>query len=96
MKLLDDNTALTHWEGEMGEEYEIKLSFIFNPEEKQTHWEPGIPAHVEVEFVERKELVGLDVYGWVEFEVTDEIFADYNVQIMEAINQEFIDNMGEE
>ena len=95
MKLKDDH-AITHWEDDDGSEYEIRLSFILNPEEKQTHWEPGNPAYVEVEFVERKELVGLDVYGWVEFEVTDEIFAGYSVEIMEAINQQFIDRMGEE
>ena len=97
MKLTDDNTALTHWMDENDNEYEIKLSFIYNPAEKQTNLEEGCPAHVDIDGVERWELVGLDDYGWVEFHgETDDEFSDWTAEIYDAIQKQAADNANED
>ena len=106
MKLNIDNTAETTWEGPEGEEWEVRILFSYQPSEPmQTNpdhpmFGRGCDAGIVDMQVERREFTVLSngtATGWVLFDgATDSQEADWKIEIMEAINQEFIDNMGEE
>ena len=104
--ILNDDHALTYWTDNQDYEWEIKILFSYQPSKPmQTNpdhpmFGPGCDAGIVDMQVERREFTVLSngtATGWVLFEgATDKEEADWSVEIMEAINQEFIDNMGEE
>ena len=104
--ILKDDHALTHWTDNQDHEWEIKILFSYQPSEPmQTNpdhpmFGPGCDAGIVDMQVERREFTVLSngtATGWVLFDgATDSQEADWSVEIMEAINQEFIDGMGEE
>ena len=103
MKLTDDNTALTHWtDPDTDAEWSIKILFSYQPAEGPDYEDghmtyPGCDAGIVDMDIARKELVGLDVWDWVEFDgATDKEEDEWAIEIHEAINQKFIDDMGEE
>ena len=98
MKLTDDNTALTHWTDEDGAEWSIKILFSYQPAEGPDYEDghmtyPGCESGIVGLQVERKGN-GADWSIWNG--ATDKEEAEWAVEIHEAINQKFIDGMGEE
>ena len=104
---LNDDYALTTHEDENGAEWEIKILFTYQPFEGPDYEEgrevyPGCDASIQNIQVERLEPIyigGINTgdESWVLFDgATEKEEADWAVEIMEAINQEFIDNMGEQ
>ena len=101
MQLTDDNTALTHWTDEDGAEWDIKILFSYQPAEGPDYEDghmtyPGCESGIVDMQVERWESYAY-VANWVLFDgATDKEEAEWAVEIHEAINQKFIDDMGEE
>ena len=102
MKLLGDGTAETTYEDDDGAEWELLILYThreFEPEQCNPD-RPGLGPGCDEEITDievmRNEPV-YDVKHWYRFEdFTDSQEADWKTEIMEAINQEFIDGMGEE
>ena len=100
MQLKDDHALTTH-ECSMGAEWDIKVFFNYTKPTKPEYQDglmvyPGDQEGVEIEATERNEPI-YDVANWVEYDgYSDSEIKDLAAEIHELINQEFIDNMGEE
>ena len=99
-KIIDDY-YLTHHEDEDGAEWDIKVYFDYQPEEKAEYQEgmcvyPGCYELVAVQAVERNEPV-YDVPTWFEFEdYTEQEAKDWESEILEAIHGPQDDDRGNE
>ena len=94
--ILKDDYALTTHEDENGAEYDVKVFFSYQPFEAETLEGPAVEARVDELEVIRNEPI-YDVANWVEYDgYSDSELKDLAAEIHELINQEFIDNMGEE
>ena len=100
MKLTDDNTARTHWTDEDGAEWDIKILFSYQPAERMEPnpdhpmFGPGCDAGIVDMQVERWESYAY-VANWVLFDgATEAEEAEWCVEIMEAINQQAMDDRG--
>jgi len=105
MKLTGDGTAETTWCDDNGAEWSVKIIFHYQPEEGPDYEEgqmvyPGCPAAIVDIQVERREytLASMGTQTeWVLFdEATEKEEAEWCCDIMEAINQQFMDNRDEE
>ena len=93
MKLHNDNTATTWWEGEHGDEWEISIHFDYFKAQKGTYDDPAIPAEVEITGFDRHEPVDLDVYDWCEWEgASDSEIDDWAVEIHELLDKQAADD----
>ena len=102
MKLLDDNTALTTHECDLGAEWDIKVSFgyqEFEPEQPNPDLPgvgPGCEAGVMNGAVERNEPI-YDVDNWVEYDgYTENELKDLATEIHELINKQAADEADED
>lgn len=101
--LLKDDYALTTHEDENGAEWDIRISFDYQPFEAAEYGKdgnceyPGCESSVSITGTERLEPADIDVFEWMEWNnESDSQCKDWEAEIYEAINQEFIDNRGEE
>lgn len=105
---LEDGVALTHWEGDDETEWDIRIKFSYQesePEQRNPdhpYFGPGCDAGIVDMQVERLEYhrtvnSGSMQQQWVLFPyATDDEEAAWAVEILEAINQQFMDDRGNE
>ena len=102
---IEVDLALTHWTDNHVFVWDVRISFDYQPSERPDYVDghmtyPGCDAGIVDMQVERREFTRTSngtASDWVEFKgATDSEVAEWAVEIMEAINQEFIDNMGEQ